>query len=871
MSVEIAAVTAEHHESGFAIGHASPRLSWRFAATSLKGWKQSGYELVITREGKDETYNVTSTASVLVPWPSSPLKSREVAHIKVRAIAIDKTSTSWASLTIEAALLQRSDWKAALISRPPQIPDEPKPPFRVFRTFSLDSVPKTARLYSTAHGLYEVTINGVRVGDHVLAPGWQSYRHHLNYQTYNIGSLLRTGENTIEAYIGEGWFAGRLGRPGERNLWGDRLGFLGQLEADGQIVVVSNEDWQYRDGPVKSAEIYNGETYDSTKSSYPALGPVDVLSLPAAELVASDAPPVRRILEIKPLEIITTPSGKKVLNFGQNLVGWLRLEKDLAGKAGDKVVIRHAEVLEHGELGTRPLRTARATDEIILGGPTKGWEPKFTFHGFQYAEITGVSDLDLKTFTAVVVTSDMRRTGHFSCSHSMINRLHKNVEWGMIGNFVSVPTDCPQRDERLGWTGDIQVFAPTANFLYDTSGFLGGWLKDVAAEQKDFDGIVPTVVPFLTNDPKAGPRPKPQGIWADATIITPHDLYTTFGDKEFLQKQFESMCLWLDKGVPRDPVGLFAPDVPQYGDWLDPYAPPSFPAHGRTDTHLTVNAYLVYVTGLVSEIATLLGHEVQAAKYASDYSRLRQLFQTEYITTPGRLVSDTQTSFVLALRFGLLEPNQIENATKRLEWLIRWNHFKISTGFAGTPIILPVLADNGLLSLAYRMLQERDNPSWLYSVGMGATTIWERWDSMLVDGTINPGKSFCQMTSFNHYALGSVAAFLHNTVGGLAPAAPGWREALIRPQPGGTITSASVSFDSPYGPYSVSWLIEGGKLKVDAAIPPNGSATVVLPGLEDKVGSGEYHYEVNWEADPTWPPKGMAGPQKLLMPDEFVP
>ena len=328
--------------------------------------------------------------------------------------------------------------------------------------------------------------------------------------------------------------------------------------------------------------------------------------------------------------------------------------------------------------------------------------------------------LSLSSFTAIVIFSDMRPTGTFTSSHKWINQLHENTIWGMRGNFVSVPTDCPQRDERLGWTGDLQVFAPTANYLYDTSGFLEAWFRDVSAETFDFKGVVPTVVPFLFLHRD---RPLPQAAWADCIATTPWDLWENYGDKGILEANFDAMMLWIDKGVPRGPDGLWEPSQPLYGDWLDPRAPPQYPAHGQTDTHMVANAYLVHVTHLVSKIAKVLGKKAEAEKYTSEYHRVLNLFNKEYVSPNGRLAADTQTAFTLALKFGLLDGHQSKHAAKRLEHLIRYNYFKIATGFAGTPVILPVLAEHGLLNVAYRMLQEKDNPSWLYPVSMGATTI----------------------------------------------------------------------------------------------------------------------------------------------------
>ena len=391
MCASIAQVIAEHHHNGFGLFTPVPRLSWRFNQTSVQDWKQVSYEIKVVRLGREEHYQVSSEDSVLVPWPSSPLSSREKASIKISAKGQDGSSTDWSSLDIEVALLDQSDWGAKLISCPRQDAARPKPPFCLRKTFSVTK-PLSARLYATAHGIYEVEINGQRVGDQLLTPGWQSYKHFLHYQTYDVTHLLQEGINTIGTSIGEGWFAGRLGRPGSINIFGDRMGFLAQLEVDGKVAVLTDESWEHFSSPITSSEIYNGEIFDSrlydpawsTKSEKSSMsGQVEVLPFPSAKLIAPDVAPVRRIQELKPLEIITTPKGKKVLDFGQNIVGWLRFEKDAPGEGPQEVLIRHAEVMEHGELGTRPLRSAKAELLVKLGGKTKGYEPKFTWFGFR--------------------------------------------------------------------------------------------------------------------------------------------------------------------------------------------------------------------------------------------------------------------------------------------------------------------------------------------------------------------------------------------------------------------------------------------------------------------------------------------------------
>ncbi|KAH6894645.1 bacterial alpha-L-rhamnosidase-domain-containing protein [Thelonectria olida] len=873
MAVSIAQLSVEHHHNGFGIFTPAPRLSWRFNSTTLKNWKQASYDVAIVRNGAEETYHVDSQECVLVPWPASPLSSRERADVMVKATGADGSSTEWTKLNVEAALLDRADWSAKLIGVPPQGP-EPKRPFLLRKGF-VYSGSGVARLYATAHGVYSVEINGQRVGDEILAPGWQAYNHRLHYQTYDITHLLQKGDNVIGAHIAEGWFATRLGRPGVPNHWGERLGFMAQVEVDGKLACVTDSSWRHLDGPLLASELYDGEicdsnlldsTWSTTASNLSLGGPVEVLPQLVAELIAPELAPIRCIMELKPKEIITTPKGKKVLDFGQNFVGFLRVEKDIPGKPGSTLLISHAEVMEHGELGTRPLRSAKAQYAIKLGGRTKGLGAKFTFFGFRHAQVDGYDDVSLGDFTGIVVASDIRRTGSFESSHAMLNRLHENTVWSMRSNFISIPTDCPQRDERLGWTGDIQVFAPTANFLFDTSAFLGSWLQDLAADQRDAGGVVPVIIPNLPQQPDNRMK-RPMALWADCSVILPWDLYTAFGDENQLKAQWESICLWLDKGLPRDERGFWSTDNPQYGDWLDPRSPPDQPGHCATDNFMVANAYLIYTTNIAAKIGKILGKTEKAEQYAANAARLSQLFCDEYVTPNGRLACDTQTAYALILKFGLLESKHVKVASQRLGYLARWDRFRITTGFAGTPIILQTLADHGMLNIAYRMLQERDSPSWLYPVGMGATTIWERWNSMLEDGSINPG----QMTSFNHYALGSVCAFLHNVVGGLSPTSPGWRTVLVKPQPGGTVRSAKTRYDSPYGPFEVSWKVGEGEMATQVKVPPNGEAHVVLSGVDEVVGSGEYSFNTAWQDDPEWPPSYIPGPEKTTTPGFFVP
>ncbi|KAL2060560.1 hypothetical protein VTL71DRAFT_9201 [Oculimacula yallundae] len=881
--VEVTPVTFDHHQHALGIGQSAPRISWK-ATGEQKNWKQSAYELKVTIQGseKPQIFKVDSSESVLVPWPCAPLKSRESATVQVRVTGPEGSHpTEWSlPSTVEVGLLEKKNWKSQMIAAPRTLSTSDSLRPALFRKdFHLSKKVRSARLYITAYGIYEVVINGQKVGDHVLAPGWTAYKYHLNYQTFDVTDLLKPGKNVIGAEVGEGWFSGRLGFGGGwRNIYGDKLAVLAQLEIthdDGKLETVgSDKTWKTSVGGIIAAEIYDGESYDATKEisgwSSPSFKDsewsfVTELDFPSPKLQAPEGPPVRRVETVKPKSIFKSPSGKTVVDFGQNLVGWLKVQ--VSGPSGHKIVFTHTEVLEHGEIATRPLRDCKAQDSLTLAGKSITWEPKFTFHGFRYVQIDNwpTGDPTLNDLEAIVIHTDMERTGWFECSESMVNQLHENILWGMRGNFVSIPTDCPQRDERLGWTGDIQIFSPTANFLYDTFGMLSGWLKDLAVEQiNELNGVVAVVVPDIL------PRgyTQPQAAWSDAAVITPWDLYTAFGDRQVLQDQLESMKEWLEKGVARQSNGLWDPSTNQLGDWLDPDAPPNDAGKGKTDPHLVANAYLVHVTTLFQKICTVLGLKDQATHYASEATRLKSLFQAEYMTPNGRLAPNTMTSVSLALTFDLFSSaDQVLAATKNLDTIIRSSKFRIGTGFVGTPLILPSLTATAQPQLAYRMLLEKKCPSWLYPITMGATTMWERWDSMLPDGSINPGS----MTSFNHYALGSVGAWLHNTVGGISAAEPGWKVIRFEPVPGGTISWAKVKHISPYGEVKCQWEIKDGTLFVKIRIPLNCTGEVKLPGQEDimRVGSGDHEFSVEKYEPGEWPPRAIFNPFAEQEKDEF--
>ncbi|KAF5001974.1 hypothetical protein FDECE_10776 [Fusarium decemcellulare] len=896
-ALKVIDVRFEHYrpENTLGVHETKPRISWRFE-NAPENFEQEEYELQLSKITGEQTEEVcsvkkTSKDSHLVPWPhNEPILSRQRYSIRVRARGKGQQElTAWSdAATLEAGLFERKDWSSKLISAPwaDEGKDKPQPEDLFRKEFKIDAGIKSARLYITAQGIYEAELNGKRVGDYFLAPGWNCYDAQLNYQTYDVTKLLSSTQNCLGVRVAEGWFVGRLGfEGGRRNHWGSRTTLLAQLEVqlqDGTTYTVGTDDtWKVTRGPIQQAEIYDGERYDATAEipgwSSPGVGSgdwktVDVLP-PIAEtvdLTAGFSEPVRRIESVKPIELITTPSGKTVLDFGQNLVGYVRI-KSVKGARGHAVTLSHAEVLENGELGIRPLRACKAQDTYTLRGDEGGesYEPRFTFHGFRYAQIdnwpSAGGDL-LESLEAVVCNTDMEEQGTFACSEDKLNKLFSNVRWGMRGNFVSIPTDCPQRDERLGWTGDLALFAPTATYVYGCVSILRDWLKDVWHDQKQQNGIPPFVTPNIVSYDKVWGNPFACAIWHDVTVLAPWALWEETADATILTQQYESMETWL-KTIPKNKTGtthLWDFNSVQLGDWLDPTAPPDAPHKAATDAHLVANAFLIHSLDIAARISEILGKTEDASRYKSEAAITRSEFRAEYVTPNGRLMSDAQTGYSLAICFDLLEPHHITRAGDRLVDIVRRNGFRVGTGFAGTPFVCEALTRTGHSDVAYSMLLNESCPSWLYPITMGATTMWERWDSMLPDGTINPG----DMTSFNHYAYGAVAKFMVERLAGLQQLEAGWKKTKVQPELGGEFTWASATHLTPYGAVSSSWRLKEEEnekgvftLLVDVVIPPTTTMEVVLPAPDgpktEVVGSGKWSFSTRYERNYQWPVKAI--------------
>lgn len=713
-----------------------------------------------------------------------------------------------------------------------------------------------AILELTALGVVEASIGTHRVGDDLLTPGWSSFDFRLRSVSYEVAPLITSERFVLGFLVGAGWYRGRLGWQPGTPPYGQEPAIAAILSIDfldgrRQVVRTNITDGEWTTGPseVTFDSLYDGQTIDAGLRSdeWSRLGfsgkgwqPARHFDGQAPTIEPAIAPPIRRIATLQPSKIWTAPSGATLVDFGENVVGFVRMRT--RGPRGAVMTLRHAEVLDNGELALQPLRTARAEDNFVLSGGDDEFEPTFTFHGFRYVQVDGWtrSHKDLaSSMEAVVISSDVRRTGWLTTNHPELNQLLDNVVRGMRGNFVDVPTDCPQRDERLGWTGDIAVFAETATFIGDVKTFLQDWLRDLAAEQRHA-GFVPLVVPdilkFMPDPPFAGARSV--AFWSDAAVWVPWALWRAYGDKQILAENFPSMVDHvLDVHESLSPSGIWDQGV-QLGDWLDPDADPHRPDDAKADRSVVATAAAYRSAILTHQAAIVLGETSLARRLESIAATIRAGFNSEFVGTE-RITSDCTTVYSLALAFGLLPPEDRHWAGRRLAELVRESDYRISTGFAGTPYILDALTDTGHLDVAYKLLEQRECPSWLYPVTMGATTIWERWDSMRPDGSINPG----EMTSFNHYALGAVADWMHRTIGGIAPLAPGYREVLVAPKPGGSVTHAAARLEIPTGQIRVDWSLTDGLFDLTVQVPPATKAQVHLTdGSRHEVGPGRHHY-----------------------------
>jgi alpha-L-rhamnosidase len=838
---------------------AKPRMSWELESAE-RGVMQTSYEVRVAASEAElakgkviwESGKQLSDVSIQVEYGGPTLESGKAYYWQVRVGDNHGHLSGWSKTAKwEMGLLDAADWKAKWI-RPDLTEDETKsnPSPLMRRDFSVNAKKKVerARLYATAMGLYELELNGKRVGDQYFTPGWTAYDFRYQYQTYDVTAMVKSGENCVGAMLGDGWFRGRIGWVKKRNSYGAKVALLTQLViryTDGsQEIVGSDEKWKSATGPVLESDIYNGEIYDarkeragwsSAKFDDKDWKGVTTIEGPKAKLVAPAGPTVKEIEELKPVKVWKTPGGDTVIDMGQNMVGWMKFR--VTAPAGTTIGLRHAEVLDKdGNFYTANLRSAgEAIRYTTKGQGTEVYEPHFTFQGFRYVAVSGwPGEVKAEDFTGVVVHSAMERTGKFESSNPLLNQLEHNIIWGQKGNFVDVPTDCPQRDERLGWTGDAQVFAPTASFNFDTAGFYTKWLKDVALDQQD-DGAVPFVIPnVLSHDTRKGESAS--AGWADVAVVVPWTVYQAFGDKRILEVQYSSMKAWVEWMRRQAGPSFIWSKGFSFGDWLAFATTNSDYPGATTDKDFIQTAYYAWSTELLTRTATVLGKKEEAAEYAALEEKIKTAFQKEFVTGNGRLSSNTQTAYALALAFELLPESMRADAAARLAADVKkFGH--LTTGFLGTPVLCKALSDYGYYDEAYMLLNRKEYPSWLYPVTKGATTIWERWDGQKPDGTFQD----VGMNSFNHYAYGAIGDWMYRVVAGLEidEKAPGYKHILIEPHPGGGLTFAKTSVESMYGHAESGWKIAEGQITVKVTVPSNTTATMKLPkALLDDVSEG---------------------------------
>jgi len=716
----------------------------------------------------------------------------------------------------------------------------------------------------TAKGAYEAQINGSRVGDSYLNPGWTSYNKHLQYQVYDLTNQVKQGTNEIQVQLGSGWYRTRLGWMNNQNFYGSQTALLWQLEINYQDgtkeTVISDKNWQTGYTSILSSEIYDGEHIDTRIKSKIISNAIEVTGNYTA-LEAQMNEPIKKQETLIVKRVLTSPKGYKILDFGQNIVGWVKLQ--VKGKSGQKLVLRHVEMLDKkGEPYFENLRSAKALATYELNGEQQTIEPHFTFFGFRYVQVEGI-EVNPSDCQAIALHSDMASTGSFETSNPLLNQLQSNIRWGQKGNFLDVPTDCPQRDERLGWTGDAEVFSRTASFNFNVNQFFAKWLKDVKADQFP-NGAVPFVIPDILNKPNAGPEAQNGAAgWSDASIIIPYNIYTTYGDKQILENQYESMKAYLNyvRGVAKNDLwntGF------QFADWLSYRVDDSKGMIGQksavTDNYLVAQCFYAYNTELMVKTARILGKTEDYKEWEKLLDRIKLQFQKEFMTANGRLISDTQTAYILALQFDMIPGNLRAAALERLVNNIKSYQYHLTTGFLGTPFLNPVLTRFGRNDVAYALLLQDTYPSWLYPVkAHGATTIWERWDSMKPDSTFqDPG-----MTSFNHYAYGAIGDWMYRTIGGIDTEefdGAGYKQMVIKPELGGKLNYAKTSLETPYGKVSTDWTVNSMGFTLKVEVPVNTSATVILPpfgsnkrsqdgvqitGDRVRIGSGSYTFTIN--------------------------
>jgi alpha-L-rhamnosidase len=826
----------EYGGSVLGITERQPRLSWLLPAGARE---QLAYAVEVGGWGSGR---VESASSTFVPYGGPPLVSRQVVRWRVK-VWTDRGESGWSQpAAFEVGLLEPSDWQAVWVSPPEdeRPPAGARPAYLLRWAFELPTAPVRARIHATARGIYELFVNRRRVGDLELTPGFTSYHHRLDVQTHDATALLREGANTVCAVVSDGWYRGMTGFERRADCYGTEVALLTQVEvegADGSITTVGTDGrWEATTGPIRSADLIAGERLD-LRVRPGEWRPVRVVEHELGRLTSSPAPPVRRVEQLRPMSVGQLGPGRHLVDLGQNINGWLRL--DDVGPAGTRLVITHGELLDDdGDLTTghlapfdfvtrAPLEVGQVDEVVAAGEPGERFEPRHTTHGFRYAR---------------------------SDSDERVNRLHDAAVWSFRGNACDVPTDCPQR-ERAAWTGDFQVFVPTAAFLYDVAGFGAKWLRSLADDQWP-DGRVPNFVP----DPSgaaAHDHPVAQFItgsagWGDAAVIVPWELYVAYGDLRFLEQQFDSMVAWVGFAERRAAEGRHAARVARsatprsheqylwdsgfhWGEWCEPGGNPAGLFTLESDIADVATAYLHRSSCLLARAAGVLGRDGDADRYHELATNARAAWQAEFIDDAGVVRPSTQANLVRALAFELVPDDLRASVADQLVELVRAAGNHVGTGFLATPFLLPVLADAGRADVAFDLLLQEGPPSWLHMVAAGATTIWENWEGLDAEGS----------GSLNHYSKGAVVSFLHRYVAGIRPdpSSPGYRRFRVEPLPGGGLSSATATLDSPYGRIRSAWQRTGDVATFEVEVPPGTTAEIVLPGgTRHEAGPGRFSW-----------------------------
>ncbi|PWV99447.1 alpha-L-rhamnosidase [Paenibacillus cellulosilyticus] len=887
-------LTVESLRNPMGIGVLRPKLSWKIQS-SARGMLQGAYRIIVAGNDSDlsletnllwDSGKVLSDQSIHLEYQGRSVISRGRYVWKVMVWSSTGEASEWSrSASWEMGLLREEDWKAKWIE-PEQTPVTPEETINLFvmfsgkynndpevtdrlhpcqllrRSFHANQEVVRARIYTTAHGIYHMELNGKRVGDREFAPEFTNYHKYLMVQTYDVTELLNAGDNAIGVVLADGWYAGRVSLTGSSCQYGDRLGLLTQLEleyADGSTEIISS-DHTFRSsrGPWIYSDIFIGEKYDARLEQ---LGfstadfndsdwlPVHEASYSLNNLIADAGEPVRAVMTLDAHKVLVTPNGETIVDFGQVIAGRVRMT--VSGSAGTEIVLEHSETLdqEGNYLFNINGRHKHQKDIYVLrGGEEETFEPKFTFHGFRYVKVTGYpGELTTDRFKAVVLASDLRQTGHFHCSDERINQLQNNIVWSQRGNMLSIPTDCPQR-ERQGYTGDFQVFAPTAALNMGMQSIISRWLDNLRLEQRE-DGQVPNTVPWNRSDREHDESLNVSSAgWGDAAVIVPWRMYEAYGDKSLLKASYSSMVKWVEYVITASadniPNRLKDCEDPErlerqkylwntgfhFGDWLTPSLSMSLDGE-RVDmmksafqtSELVSTCFYAYSTSLLAKTAEILGYEEDAVRYRQLSDRVRQAFAEEYLHEDGSLKAHLQGIYVLALQHQMIPDNQRERLLDHLVGLIEGNGYRLDTGFMSIPFLMDVLSNNGRADVAYKLLYQTQCPSWLYEIEKGATTIWEAWNTIMPNGTVLP-------VSQNHYAFGCVGNWLYTHIAGIKAIEPAYKHFIIHPHQDCGMTWAEAYHECMYGTILSSWRKEGNIMTVDVTIPENTTAEIVLSG-----------------------------------------